>query len=429
MAELKPDALLPAGKDLHETKEVSFSRKKFDQIKQKIEFPEVSRPKIEISDFGLEQLGQLSNNLDRFIEPTSGESKEKGIIAIVRCWNKNREDLNKFLSNIREVKKNMPNLQGVFLMINQEEEEEDKTEKNLQEIFKEESNGFPIVPIKVKGYSWTSGFNSAIAISKELIEEKKIEPKKIMIMPYSFDTYVPDEELKKCQKLIDEGHRFFLTFRLDPGGFHPMSKWDRGTGIRTPPPNEEEIRKRFIDLIRSPQAQKFSQLVYSMRNTFNLIPLDLLIDYGGFNPLCNANQYEIDLPRVGVSLGSQRPKPEYFKIPGMEDVEFFYRVVNNSLDLIGSREPEERIKGRKELRDFMRSFKNPISYSDESWDNRPLSDIIDKTADETHAFNSILFGLSSLARVRRINNPEEKIFNVRLGQNREIPEVIQDFRI
>jgi hypothetical protein len=418
--------------------EVGFLRKEFNEMKGKIEFSEADRPKVDIPDYGLEQLKTCDNSLDSL----KGESGEKGVYAIIRCWGKDLETvikknkagqefkvpgLRELLSNLKRVKEHVPYLKGAFLVINQEDEKEDKTSKNLQKLLEEGNNEFPIVPLKVTRYSWTSGLNAPISILKKLMEEKNIDPQKVIVMPYSFDVDVPNDELKKCKEQINKGNQFFCTFRLNPSGEHPLAKWDRQTWEMKEPTTKELIED-FKNLVLQPTTQKIAKLVSTNRNTFNLILMKWIVEKGGFNPLCNSQIYEMEKPETSYQLVSNPSKPEKFRIAGMEDIELFYRIISNAAESLKSNDPKERAKWRLVIRNFYESFKDPIKYNDESWKNRPLGDILYKVGDESTAFLLIAERHSSLAKVNKVNSPEKSSV-IRLGPKWEVKEEIQDFRI
>ena len=434
MSENKGDYLTPKVENPSET---IVLRENFNRIKEKIERPGENKPKVDIPDYGLKQLEILNNSLDSL----KGESEEKGIYVIVRCWNKKIETIIKkneagkelripglrdLAENLKRIKKEIPELKGVYLVDNKEGEEEanGKTIENLQK-FLEEDKELPIVPVIVTNYTWTSGLNGPIAIQEQLMKEKEIDPKKVMMLFYSFDVAVPDEELKKLKDSIDKGNRFFLTFRLDPGGVHPLAK---GTRFDTKEPTYKDLLDRYKTLTKAPYEADIDDLVSTNRNTFNLIYSDFLFDYGGFNPLCNDNQFKIVEPRNGNSLGAEKEKARFYKIPGMEDIDLFTRILKNAERYYKNKEGDvqKKAEGLEILLAFRRALRVPIKYRDKSWENRNLRDIIRKIAAEGGAYIKILdLPLNPIIK----ESKSEDIREVIQSENREVIKEIGDFNL
>jgi hypothetical protein len=418
---------------IENSSETIVRRENFNKIKSKIELPGENKPRIDIPDYGLKQLEILNNSIDSL----KGESEKKGIYAVVRCWNKDIETIIKknasgrdievpglrhLIDNLKKIKKEIPELKGVYLVISKEDEEKTngKTIENLQKLLEEE-NEIPIIPLIITKYTWTSGLNGPIAMHEQLMKEKAVDPKKVMMLFSSFDVVTPDEELKKLRHAIDNNNRIFITFRLDPGGVHPLVKGDR---FDTEDPTHKDLLDRYKKLTKSPYEGEIADLVSSNRNTFNLVYSDLLFDFNGFNPLCNNQQFKIKEPRSGIGIKDEELR--FYEIPGMEDIEFYTRYLKSADRLYQSIDPQEKIKGKEMLLDFRRALKNPIKYRDKSWEERSQKNIIKKVTDEAGAYVKILdLPLNPYVKEAGSENGREII----LGKNGELSEKIRDFKI
>src|SRR4030042_740584 len=256
-------------------KDEKFSQERLDDILKNIEIAPKSefekKPRIEISEQGLEQLGHLEKSVEAL-------KNKIGAVAVARCWNKTPDEMKTFIERIDKFKKNIPNLQGVILAINKESEKDNATEKSLSEVSSEKKSEIPIVPIKVENYTWTSGLNSAIGILNEIALKNDVPTDNIRVMNLSFGVDLNEDELALCNKNIKE-ERFIVTARKTSDGSNPFEK--KGSG--------ENLWKKFKDMLRFPNEAELAELSYTMRNTFTVISLKDIVDLGGFNPLCNGD--------------------------------------------------------------------------------------------------------------------------------------------
>lgn len=434
--EIKSEEILQSDLGKKETR--SFSREKFtEEILEKIQFPDKDKPKARISDFGLDQYNHLLANL----ESTKSNSNEKAIIANIRGWNKEKATivnkdgvkilgLDNLLNNFNQVRKEIPYLKGAFLVIDQNKEQGDKTEKNLQELYKETGSDFPIVPIYLDGYCWTSGLNIGAALAKQTALNENIDLERIMMMPYSFDVSLTNEELKKCKRLIDDGDEFFFTLRYTRDYHHPMAEQNRAN-YELKIPEDREVINKFKKLLKEPEKEEYDPLVYSMRNTFNFIPLSRLTEMGGWNPACSGDRYEFFTETEDLS---QRPAEDRIgkKViavkGGMEDAEFFSRIIQKAARQLKSKNLEERSDGRKTFEGFLNCLKNPIFYEDASW--KQIHEVArnQKTTRETSAFGKILAYMPHIVELR-LANDYSATRKVKFDSSGRVPENIQEFKI
>jgi hypothetical protein len=415
--------------------ETIFLREEFNQIKEKIEFPEAGKPKLRITEFGVQQWGRLKDNIKK-----AGPEEIK-VIGNVRAWNKDKQTiinadgakilgLEDLLTNLRKVRKEVPYLKGAFIIIDQNGEKDDKTEKNLQELYRETGSDFPIIPIYIDGYCWTSGLNAGAALAEQTFLKENVNLEKAYLMSYSFDVSVPTEELKKCRESLDENQDFFFTLRYTKDNHHPMAEQERGT-LLLKVPAVEEIKKGLKRLIKKPETEEYDPLVYSMRNTFNFLRMSRLHKMGGWNPACSGDRYELiteteDLTRRPAE---DRAVREIIAIKGgMEDAEYFKRVIEKAFIQLKSKDVKERLEGRKTIRGFFRCLEKPIFYEDASW--KQIHEVAGqkKTTRETSAFGKILAYMNNAIELRLAKNPSIS-WKINFGSDKKTPENIQEFKI
>lgn len=362
----------------------SFGRSRLENLLEKIEVEgeKETTPKIIFSDYGLEGLGELSRDLE-------GPNQEQ-LVAVIRCWNKNTDQLKDLSSRIKKMKEHLPGLAGVFLIINNEGEKGNATEESLELAGGEASFGVPIVPFRVENYTWTAGLNSGVALLNEISKEKGLDENKIRVVNMSFDTDLTEDELDKLNKEI-EAQRFVFTERETGDGKPPIS--ERGG----------KLWEKFVALLRKPEEANLAEISYAMRNTFNVIKLSDVVEMGGFNPVCNGVHGSDDrkskksiLKSVDFPVPGEDPR-EYIK--GMEDAEFFMRLILKALQEGGVRT----------LKDIRESFDDPVVYEDRSWTR----------FQETERVNKIINDMISAGL----------IFQGKVTDKYVLPESEQDFRI
>lgn len=334
------------------------NREKFQKIKNAIEIrsDQVEKPSIEMSEFSLKELGLLEKGVDAV-----KNEQEPGLVAVMRGWNLGDQEMEGIIERINKIKRNIPALVGMFFVINGDGDKDNMTEISLQKIISSHTNEMSIVPVKVHNYTWTSGLNSAVAILNEMAIDKKIDRNKIKVLSISYGVDLEEGELDRCKDLIN-GRRFVMTMRNTEKALFD---------------SEDELSwNKFADLLRNPQGSDLRQVLRSMRNTFSIMGLADIVNYGGFNP-------------ATVPLG------------GMEDADFCMRMILSALKM-----------GKVELiKDFRMAMADPVRYSDQRW--MKLAHLKDPS--ETAALEKILAGTAIDEDIR--NN--EYI----------LPEANQDFRL
>lgn len=356
-----------------------------------------NKPKIYASEYAGEQFEVLEKSFD-----TVSQEDEPSVVAVVRGWNKKIESLKEFLERIEKFKQHIPNLKGVLIIINKGGEKDGFTEENLKTIFSEMKGSVPVIPLQVEKYSWTAGLNAGAAILNEMCLEKGIDRKDLRVANISFDTDLDEDELEKCNNDI-RGNEFVVTARKTSEGESPFVG-GHGDG---------ELWDRFKNMLRSPRAAKLSELAYTMRNTFNVISLEDIVSMGGFNPLCNGEAFT---PNRSESF-SQMKRPEEVAIAGMEDVEFFMRLVFRAL--------QNGEKGM--LKELKVAMDNPVFYKDKAWASLHELKKIDKIGNEMMALSFILSDFSTKKTVPTRHSGETR--TVGLVKDFYVPGVMQDFSL
>jgi hypothetical protein len=315
-------------------------RARFNEIKKSIEFGsnQINKSSLEISDFGLAELSLLEKGIGEITT-----DNHSGLIAVMRGWNLDSSIMGDITERVNKIKENIPALAGIFFVINGDGDVDDVTEKSLQKVIISGKNQLPIVPVKVFKYTWTSGLNSAVVITNEIAMNKKIDRDKIKIMNISYGVDLEKNELEKCRKSIED-ERFIMTVRNTDKQELTIEKPDDGL-----------LWEKFKELLRNPNNADLNYVLRSMRNTFNVLTLSDIVEYGGYNP-------------ATVSLG------------GMEDSDFFMRMILYAL----------KSRDIKMIKEFKRALANPIAYSDQRWIELKHK----KDPSETAALEKVLSGMA-----------------------------------
>ncbi len=367
-----------------------------------------SKPHLALSEFGEQGMSSLDAALSSAKEVK--EDKEPMVVAIVRCWNKSATDLKEFIERVRKIKENIPGLQGVFLSVNQEGDKGGVTEKNLQELLAESPEApVPIIPLSIENYTWTSGLNSATAVLNELCLRDGVGRDDVRVMNLSFDTDLDPEELKKTDQLIKERDYVFTARKTSTG----ESPFEGGGNGKT---QGEKIWEKFTEILRDPNSTDLSELAYSMRNTFNVIKLSDVVAMGGFNPMANGEARK---------FSPASPNPAFFynydardvkvSIKGMEDAEFFMRLILNAL-----KQGDISV-----LKEFRKSFDEPVLYEDKSWDKLGELKKIRKISNEMIALSLILSGMATKEYSSTARPGEKRVTG--LVKDFYVPKAMQDF--
>jgi len=364
--------------------ESELGRPKIEDYKRKIEItgsPD-EYPSVEISEVTKKIFPDFIDSIEK-----AGESEGPIIVAVVRCWNKDEKSISEMIDKVDDIKKSLPGLQGVILSINYDQDGEvDKkkpkienmTENSLVGVIKQRETSVPILPLRINKYSWTSGLNVGVALMNEIAKEKNINTEKIRMLNMSFDVNVEKEEVEKMKRLADE-QKYVFTVRKTSEDISPFKL------------NQNQLWEKFKTIMKEPMNSNLFELVYAMRNTFGLISLKDLVDFGGFNPLCNGQKRLL-------------PGGKNFSIKGMEDSEFYMRLFLDAFK-----------KGKiKTIREFKKSLNNQVFYNDPSWQRMGEVNRFKKISDETDALNKVASNLAESITDSGINR---------------IPVEQQDFRI
>lgn len=362
--------------------EFELKQPNIEDYKKKIEITDFpgEYPSIEISDATKKIFPDFMDSIEK-----ASEGEKPIIVAVVRCWNKDEKSVVEMLDRVDDIKKSLPGLQGVILAINYDQDKDNITENSLVEVNKQRKTSVPILPLRIKGYSWTSGLNVGVALTNEIAKEKNIKTENVRMLDMSFDVIIEQEEIEKMKRL-SEKQKYLFTVRKTSDNKLPIKEEDM---------SRDNLWGKFKTIMKTPMSSNLFELVYMMRNTFNLIPLDDLVDFGGFNPLCNGQDRPLD---------PDKPISKTFSIKGMEDSEFFMRLFLNAFKKTKT----------SVIREFVKSFDEPVFYNDPSWQTIGEVDRFRKISNETDALNKI------------VNNLAKSITDS--GVNK-IPVEQQDFRI
>lgn len=357
----------------------------------------VEKPRLHFSEYGTKSLDVFESNLDG-----SKESEGDAVVAVVRCWNKGEEDIQRFIERVNKIKANIPRLEGVVIVLNQEQET-GITEQAIEKLAANSS--VPLLPISVEKFSWTAGLNSGVAVINETCLGKGISTDKVRVMNMSFDTDLEEAELEKTNQQMGRNDYIFTARKTSQ---HESPFEDHL--------DEEGIWEKFKEILRNPNGTELSELSYVMRNTYNVIKLSDIVEMGGFNPMCNGDSRK---------FSPASPRPENFykhnandvkvSIKGMEDAEFFMRYILKAL----------RHNELSTMKKFKQAFAEPVLYEDESWDKLSELKKIKKISNEMQALSLIISGLATKEYVPTKQEGVGKV--VGLVKDFYVPKQMQDF--
>lgn len=336
-----------------------------DDYKKRIEITDAPNgyPTIEVSDATKKFFPDFVKSIE-----DAGENKEPIIFAVVRCWNKDEKSVSEMLDRVGEIKKSLPDLKGVILSINYDQDKDNMTENSLVEVSRQRELDVPVLPLRIKGYSWTSGLNVGVSLVNEIAKEKQIDLETIKMLGMSFDVNIEKEEVEKMEELSSK-QRYVFTVRKTSEDTAPFEL------------DQNKLWEKFKTMMREPMNSNLFELVYAMRNTLGLIPLNDLVDFGGFNPLCDGRERPL------------RSGNKTYSIKGMEDSEFYMRLFLDAL----------KNKKIKIIREFKRSLGEPVVYNDPSWQRIGEVDRFKKISNETDALNKIVNNLAQSMGDSKIN--------------------------
>ncbi len=242
---------------------------------------------------------------------------------------------------------------------------------------------FPIIPLSIEnGYTWTSGLNAPVYTLASKLSPEAIE--KTSVINLSYDVDMTDEELQNLEENLKNNQYTFSVRHSADGSLE--NKYN----------NQDIILENAKKVIRGEELteKETIELVYFLRNTLGVFPLQQIMNLWGFNPLCN-NQNITTLD--GKST----------QIAGMEDLDIWVRMLKQ--------------KDFSSLKGLLKSMKSPVFYTDEAWKNLPEIDRIFKWTNEKLALIQI-FGWQSLGLIKdweKIDFSDDYI----------VPEKLRDFTI
>ncbi|MFB6181991.1 MAG: hypothetical protein ABEJ24_03785 [Candidatus Magasanikbacteria bacterium] len=365
--------------------------------------PESKEDKDQISEIisSIEKEGEKSPHLelDKEAKEALNELKEKlkqedkdSLISVIRSYGKSKKDLRGLFDRLEDFKEDVPQLDGIFIPVNKEgdEEQNGETLKNVKELISENDFSFEVIPIGVENYSWTAGLNGPIAILNELAEREDIEKDHVKILNRSFDVKFPEDQRQEIEEKLQSGEQI-VTIRDEDEDLQ------EGT-------IEDAVKQTKKLLSKGEQIgdiDKFlheHELIASIaRNTGMVFSLEDLVDLGGFDKHMN-------------------------DVGGMEDQELAARGILKTLKDMQAEEdkPEdERSQERIErlfekLTDIFASMDDPVVFEDQAWNSLDQSDRKDKLERELTAINTV---------VKEIQG------KVEAGKSLKTPEENRDFRL
>ncbi len=315
----------------------------------------LNAPEIELAPFAKKELQKLV----AVLRETNESEEAKNVVAVVRCWKKNKESLQKLLARLQQMRHTMPELRGLFISINADQDTNDQTTLALQEIVTASPDSdFPIIPVKVKNYSWTAGLNAPAAVLHKLLTDNDLDEAQTHMLNQSFDVELSDEQAGIMAKRVREG-KPLLTLRTSTGEATPD---EIKTYIQMAKPilaDDSSPTERAAYLRDNPG------LVTLVRNTCSIASLKDIVELGGYSPKTN---------RYG----------------GMEDHDFIMRL------LISSDAPTRR--------KLLRAFLSPeayVAYRDAAWEKISFGD---KTYKKNRERNANVLIASDLADRRKNND-------------------------
>jgi len=329
---------------------------------------EGAEPRLEMDAVAIEQL-------EKFLEQCkSGEPK---IVAVIRCWNKNQEELAALFSRLEKMRQIIPELGGVVVAINADQDKDQQTSVGIEEILTRDEPSFPVVPLPVRGYTWTAGLNGPAALLHQASQAEHLSEDDILVFNLSFDVEFSDDELEKISKRF-KNNEFIVTARREIGEDDTRER-------------RKEIARIITDVISHPEkkeeeysgSQEILEKILSVaRNTAAMIPLAEIIEMGGYNNFCN-------------KAGGQEDQDLYTRIL----LETFSEAkILEKLDDLPVEEKEKIMRARKKARKILEALRDSVGYQDPAWNKMPLDKRQAKIERETTSRRIISKNIFSLTR-------------------------------
>jgi hypothetical protein len=336
--------------------------------------------RLEIGSVGVEQL-------EKFLELCkSGEPK---IVAVVRCWNKNQEELSSLFSRLERMRQIIPELGGAVVAINADQDKDQQTSAGIEEILAKDKPSFSVVPLPVRGYTWTAGLNGPAALLYQASQAEHLSEDNIFVFNLSFDVEFSDDELEKISKRF-KNNEFIVTARREAG--EDITKERR-----------KETAKIITDVISHPEKKEeeysgsqdiLEKILSVARNTAAIIPLAEIVRMGGYNNFCN-------------KAGGQEDQDLYTRIL----LEAFNEAkILKDLDNLSMEEKEKIMRARKKARKILEALRDSVGYQDPAWNKMPTDKRQAKIERETTSRRIISKNIFSLAKSSdsdKYKTPEE----------------------
>lgn len=287
-------------------------------------------PRLELSAQSQAKMAELLNILIKENKPA--------VVAIVRCWNKTPEDLAKFQTRIEAMKSKVPELAGILIAINADQDKNSATAPAVENTL----SAVPMVAVPVRGYSWTAGLNGPAALLHACLENHPEILNKTEIFNLSFDVDIPESSLELIHTAVSEG-KPALSLRIEEN----IQNKEQAESVQSEYTIEiQALLARISDIIKNPTITADHRQTYVEtsgkslavlgRNTNLIAPLADVSSLGGFDPSCN-------------------------KIGGMEDHDFFWRM---------------RFAGDTHKQtEYEIALKKPVMFEDPSWNKMPAGSV------------------------------------------------------
>lgn len=332
-------------------------------------------PTIDITHFWQNNLWNLIHSIEKIPEGQEWE------VLVVRCWNKNKADVKIFLERIQKFIQTIPSIKGLIVSINNDWEKDEITTKSLISLSNEYD--FPIVPLSVNSYTWTAWLNGPVAVLKNMLSEGWAQKLKIINM--SFDVDMSESELWNFQESLENDYTFSIRHSAD---WSIEEKYEKHDIVM-------DGLKRLVRWEKITEEETV-ELIYFLRNTLWVYPINKITEMWGFNPLCNGQKFTRPWDNSTV------------QIFGMEDLEMWYRMISS--------------QDKSALRWLLKSVKNPVEYTDIAWKNLIESKKIIKWTNEKLWLFLIFDGKS----LRVVQEGEDYDIS---KNGFVIPEELRDFRL
>lgn len=298
------------------------------------------------------------------VEGVARREDEKNIVGAVRCWNKSSSDLEALLSRIAAMKRVLPELRGIFVVINADQDEEHMTRKGLLELVHTQGRDFSVIPLDIEKYSWTAGLNGPAALLARGLTEEGGAIKSTDIFNFSFGVEFDRASFVDLARRYRD-NTYVATIRLNRGRKPAVTRDDVMGIIKNPP--VAGVSGNISRIFANPDIMAVA------RNTATIMPLEEIIALGGYDSARNATG-------------------------GMEDHDFLMRLLLDAL----------RLGKMGKISAISRALEEPVYYTDHDWDALPDERRAAKLEDEQKALRSVAESLLSRSGTENWSTPLER---------------------